>query len=124
MFRQQISYKDYRIGKDTYTVKFTQLKSYNGIERPVIKLNLMTWHMKPQNLIARCLEKWKYNLSTVIWNPLLTTTTLDEYCVWHLSAIHKTQYEWEKLTTQAQRPRQKNQIRLILFYCSTQTNFV
>ena len=97
--KKEIRYKDYRIGRDAYTVKLTH--SPNSHYTPVV-VRVMEWHVPPRNLWERITEWWKYDINDYLWNPLLTETSLDAYCTDKCKfitaqriAIKKGDKEWE-----------------------------
>ena len=79
--RKEIRYEDYRIGHDLYTVKLTHLPSGGINYNPVVRVQVMEWHLPPRNLWERIAEWWKYDIRDYVWDPLLTETSLDEYCI-------------------------------------------
>lgn len=81
MARREVKYKDYRIGRDVYTVKLTHLPQGGFFYNPVVRVQVMKWHLPPRSLWERITERWKYNIDTHVWDPTLTETSLDTYCI-------------------------------------------
>ena len=79
--KNEVRYKDYRIGRDVYTVKLTPLPPGSFFYGPVVRVQVMEWHLPPRNLRERITEWWKYNISTWEWVPALTEASLDAYCI-------------------------------------------
>lgn len=77
--KKKIHYKDYRVGKYVFTVKFifTLDGGING--GPAVIVHLMDWHQPPHNLWGRISEIWKYSLNCNIWDPMLTEASLEAY---------------------------------------------
>jgi len=79
--KKEVRYETYRIERDVYTVKLTHLP-YGGISyNPIVRVQVMEWHLPPRNLWERITEWWKYNISDSEWDPLLTDSSLDAYCI-------------------------------------------
>ena len=78
--KKEIKYKDYRIGWDVYTVKLTHLPQGGFHYTPVVRVQVMKWHLPPRNLWERITEWWKYIISDWEWDPTLTGASLDAYC--------------------------------------------
>lgn len=92
--KNEVKYKDYRIGRDVYTVKLTYLPQ-GGCFGPEVRVEVMKWHQPPRNLWERITEWWKYYLSGWEWIPSLTEASLDAYC------IDKCNYEtWQRITAE------------------------
>lgn len=72
-------YKDYRIGKYVFTVKFTFTAGIDG--GPAVVVHVMDWHQPPHNLWGRIFETWKYSLNCGIWDPMLTEASLEAYAI-------------------------------------------
>lgn len=79
--KKEIKYRDYRIGKDVYTVKFTYLRNGGINSGPAVYVEIMTWHLPPHNFWQRITEFWKYNLNCGTWDPALTEASLEAYCI-------------------------------------------
>lgn len=80
MKRREVRYENYHIDKDAYTVKLTHLPNGGLCYNPVVRVQVMKWHLPPRNLWERVIEWWKYDISDYVWDPLLTEASLDEYC--------------------------------------------
>ena len=98
---KKIRYKDYRIGHDVYTVKLTYLPNGGINYNPVVRVQVMEWHLPPRNLWERISEWWKYNISDYLWDSLLTEISLNDYCINKCNsetikriAIKKGEIEW------------------------------
>ena len=78
--KKEVRYEDYRIGHDVYTVKLTYLPQGGFFYNPVVRVQVMKWHLPPRNLRERITEWWKYNISDWEWDPTLTEASLDAYC--------------------------------------------
>lgn len=76
-----IKYKDYRIGQDLFTVKLTLLKGGSLSGGDAVNVEVMEWHLPPRNFWERISEFWKYSLGSWTWDPFMTNTSLDAYCV-------------------------------------------
>lgn len=76
-----IKYRDYRIDKNLYTVKLTLLKGGSLSGGDAVEVEVMEWHLPPRNFWQRLSEFWKYSLSCSTWDPYITETSLDAYCV-------------------------------------------
>ena len=101
--KNEVKYKDYRIGRDVYTVKLTYFPQ-GGLFGPEVNVEVMKWHLPPRNLWERITEWWKYSLSGWVWNPTLTESSLDAYCIDKCNyetakriAIERGDKEWEAL---------------------------
>jgi hypothetical protein len=81
MAKCDVKYKDYRIGRDVYTVKLEYQPQGGFHYNPAVRVEVMKWHQPPRNLWERITEWWKYYLSGWTWDPSLTKTSLDAYCV-------------------------------------------
>lgn len=79
--KKEVRYNDYRIGRDVYTVKLTYLPNGGFNYTPVVRVQVMEWHLSPRNLWERISEWWKYDISNYLWDPLLTETSLEDYCI-------------------------------------------
>ncbi len=79
--RKEIRYENYRIGYDVYTVKLTHLPNGGFNYNPVVRVQVMEWHLPPRNLWERISEWWKYDINDYLWDPLLTDASLDDYCM-------------------------------------------
>lgn len=102
--KKEIKYKDYRIGRDVYTVKMTYVP-YGGITNgPAVDINVMEWHLLPRKWWEKLTEFWKYNLSTWTWDPAMTEASLDAYCIFkcHFETakrikVKRCDEEWEAI---------------------------
>ena len=104
MAKHEIRYEDYRIGRDVYTVKLTHLPHGGFFYNPVVRVQVMKWHLRPRNLWERITEWWKYSISDWEWDPTLTESSLDAYCIDKCNletvkriAIERGDKEWEAL---------------------------
>ena len=102
--RNEVRYKDYYVDCDAYTVKLTYLPQGGFFYNPVVRVEVMKWHLPPRNLWERITEWWKYSLSNGHWDPSLTETSLDAYCIDKCNletaqriAIERCNKEWEAL---------------------------
>ena len=102
--KKEIRYKDYRIGHYVYTVKLTRLPNGGFHYTPVVRVQVMKWHLRPRNLWECITEWWKYNINNWVWDPTLTETSLDDYCINKCNfitnkriAIERGDKEWEAL---------------------------
>jgi hypothetical protein len=103
MKKREVKYKDYQVWNEIYTVKQTYLPT-GGIEcNPAVRVEVMEQHPIPRNLWERITEWFKYNISTYVWDPLLTDASLDFYCMGKCVAeateriaIKKTETEWTR----------------------------
>ena len=100
--KNEVRYKDYRIGRDVYTVKLTYLPQGGFSYNPVVHVEVMKWHLPPRNLWERITEWWKYYLSDGTWDPIWIDTSLDDYCIEKCNfetaqriAIERCNKEWE-----------------------------
>lgn len=101
---KKIHYKDYRIGKYVFTVKFIfALNGGGGIRNgSAIIVHVMNWHQPPRNLWGRISEIWKYSLDCSTWDPMLTNMTLEDYTIyrcnheaeWQMN-VERCNKEWE-----------------------------
>lgn len=96
--KKEIRYKDYRIGRDVYTIKLTRLS------HGVVYVQVMKWHLPPRNLWERITEWWKYIICEGVWDPTLMEASLDAYCIDKCNletvkriAIKRGDKEWEAL---------------------------
>lgn len=80
MAKCEVKYKDYRIGHDMYTVKLTYQPQGGFFYNPVVRVQVMKWHLPPRNLWERITEWWKYNVSDWEWDPTWKAS-LDDYCI-------------------------------------------
>lgn len=101
--KNEVKYKDYRIGRDVYTVKLTYLP-HGDFCGPAVSVQVMKWHQPPRNLRERITEWWKYSISDWEWIPTLTESSLDAYCIDKCNyetvkriAIERGDKEWEAL---------------------------
>ena len=101
--KNEVKYKDYRIGRDVYTVKLTY-SPQGSLFGPEVHVKVMKWHLPPRNLWERIAEWWKYYLSGWVWNPTLTDASLDAYCIDKCNyeaaqriAIERGDKEWKAL---------------------------
>lgn len=101
--KNEVKYKDYRIGRDVYTVKLIYLPQ-GGPLGPEVHVEVMKWHLPPRNLWEYITEWWKYSLSNWDWIPALTKVSLDAYCIDKCNyetakriAIERGDKEWEAL---------------------------
>lgn len=101
--KNEVKYKDYRIGRDVYTVKLIYLPQ-GGLFGPEVRVEVMKWHLPPRNLWERITEWWKYYLSGWEWIPSLTEASLDAYCIdkcnyetWRRITAERGDKEWEAL---------------------------
>lgn len=83
-------YKDYRIGKYIFTVKYTYMLNGGINGNPAVYVQVMEWHQPPRNLWEKISEFWKYNLDSGTWDTLLTDAALEDY------AIDKCTHEVER----------------------------
>lgn len=82
MKKREVKYNDYHVSDDIYTVKMTYLPT-GGVEyNPVIRVQVMEQHPVPRNLWERITEWFKYNISTYVWDPMLTDASLDSWCLY------------------------------------------
>jgi hypothetical protein len=102
MAKREVKYKDYRIGRDVYTVKLTHLPQGGFFYNPVVRVQIMKWHLPPRNLWERVTEWWKYNIDTHVWDPTLTEVSLNAYCIDECNlatanriAVERGDKEWE-----------------------------
>lgn len=79
--KNKIKYRDYRIGRDVYTVKLIYKYSGGISSGPAIYFRVMEWHQPPCGLWQRITEFWKYNLNTWTWDPALTDIPLQDYVI-------------------------------------------
>ena len=102
--KNEVRYKDYRIGRDVYTVKLTYEPQGGFFYNPVVRVEVMKWHLPPRNLWERITEWWKYYLSGGTWDPSWTKASLDDYCINKCSfeteqrlSTERCDKEWEAL---------------------------
>lgn len=102
--KNEVRYKDYRIGRDVYTVKLMYQPQGGFCYNPVVRVEVMKWHLPPRNLWERITEWWKYYLSGGTWDPSLTEASLDAYCIdkcnyetWQRITVERGDKEWEAL---------------------------
>ena len=79
--KSKVRYKDFRIGSDAYTVKLRYLPRGGFYYNPVVRVQVMKWHLWPHNLRERITEWWKYDIADYEWDPTLTETSLEDYCI-------------------------------------------
>lgn len=79
--KNQVKYKDYRIGWGVYTVKLTYKPQGGFYYTPIVKVDVMRWHQPPRNLWQKIAEFWQYNLNSYVWDPTLTEASLESYCI-------------------------------------------
>lgn len=100
--KKEVRYEDYYTEYDVYTVKLTHLPQGGFYYNPVVRVQVMKWHLRPRNLWERITEWRKYGISDWEWDPTLTEASLDAYCVNKCNletakriAIARCDKEWE-----------------------------
>lgn len=79
MAKNEIKYKDIRVGRDVYTVKLRLMRCggiYNGT---AVSVDVMTWHLPPRNFWERLAEWWRYSLNTWTWDPQISEASLEAF---------------------------------------------
>lgn len=78
---KEIKYKDYRIGSDIFTVKMTYDPDPPYHLCPIVKVNIMKWHMKPTTFFGKLTEGIRFSIETHEYDPMWTRLSLPDYCI-------------------------------------------
>lgn len=79
--KKEIKYRDYRIGKEVYTVKLVFQPNGSIFNGPAVDVHVMAWHLPPRNLWERLIEWWRYGISDSTWEPQISAASLDAYII-------------------------------------------
>lgn len=81
MAKNEIKYKDIRVGRDVYTVKMEFLPHGGIFNGTAVAVDIMTWHLLPRNFWERLAEFWRFSLSSWTWDPQISEVSLEAFII-------------------------------------------
>lgn len=79
--RAEIKYKDYRVGREIYTVKMKYMPNGSIFNGTAVSVQVMKWHTQPRTIWEKLTEFWRYELSSWTWDPQISESSLEAYVI-------------------------------------------